>query len=138
MDRKMLERREFIKKGAVWGGYALGALAMGFPVFSFMSFRKISEKTITFPPDTQHATANFKEGVYLMSSKEGFEALSAKCPHLGCTVNFDQVSNTFKCPCHGSTFNGSGTWISGPARQNLQPLPAKKKPGGNIETIIKI
>ena len=134
----MFERREFFKKGAVWGGYALGALVLGFPVFSFIGFRKISEKTITFPPDAQHAIANFKEGVYLMSSKEGFKALSAKCPHLGCTINFDRVSQTFKCPCHGSTFNASGTWVSGPAQRNLQPLPVKKTPGGNIETIIKI
>ena len=134
----MLERRKFLKKGAVWGGYALGGLALGFPVFSFIGFRKIREKTIVFPPDAQHAIANFKEGVYLMWSKEGFKALSAKCPHLGCTVNFDGVFQTFKCPCHGSTFNLSGTWVSGPAGRNLQSLPAKKTPGGNIETIIKI
>ncbi len=134
----MFERRKFIKKSAVWGGYALGALALGFPVFSFVGFRKISEKTIVFPPDAQNAIANFKEGVYLMKSKEGFRALSAKCPHLGCTVNFHAVSETFKCPCHGSTFDASGEWISGPARKNLQSLPVKKTPGGGIETVIKI
>ncbi len=134
----MLERREFIQKGAVWAGYALGALTLAFPVFSFIGFRKISEKTITFPPDDQHAVANFKEGVYLMPSKEGFRALSAKCPHLGCTVNFDGISQTFKCPCHGSTFNASGKWISGPAKRNLQSLPVKKTPDGDIETVIKI
>ena len=134
----MFERREFIKKGAVWGGYALGALALGFPVFSFIGFRKISEKTIVFPPDAQHAIASFKEGVYLMSTKDGFRALSAKCPHLGCTVNFHAVSETFKCPCHGSTFDASGEWISGPARKNLQSLPIKKTPGGDIETVMKI
>ena len=73
-----------------------------------------------------------------MSSKDGFQALSARCPHLGCTVNFDGVSKNFKCPCHGSTFDLSGKWISGPARQNLQALPVKKNPSGDIETVIKI
>ena len=134
----MFARRAFIKKSTVWGGYALGALALGFPVFSFIGFRKISKKTITFPPDAQHAVAHFKEGAYLMSTKEGFRALSAKCPHLGCTVNFDAVAQGFKCPCHGSTFDVSGAWISGPAQRNLQPLPVKKQPDGNIETILKI
>ena len=134
----MLERRQFIKKVAVWGGYALGAVALGFPVFSFIGFRKISEKKITFPPDAQHAAVGYKEGVYLMSSKDGFSALSAKCPHLGCAVNFDAVSKKFKCPCHGSTFETSGKWISGPARRNLQELPVKINPNGDIETVIKI
>lgn len=134
----MPERRTFLKKCAAWGGYALGALAVGFPVFSFLGFRKITEKTVTFPPDAQHGVANFKDGVYLMATKDGFKGLSAKCPHLGCTVNFDGVSRTFKCPCHGSTFNASGTLISGPALKNLQPLPVKKTPGGNMEVVIKI
>ena len=119
-------------------GYALAALGIGFPVFSFIGFRKISEKKISFPPDSQHAVANFKDGAYLMSSKKGFYALSAKCPHLGCTVNFDAVSGEFKCPCHGSLFSASGKWISGPARRSLQPLPINKEPGGNIETVIEI
>ena len=134
----MFERRQFIKKGALWGGYAIGAVALGFPVFSFVGFRKISEKKITFPPDAQHATANYKEGVYLMSSKDGFSALSAKCPHLGCTVNFDAVSKKFKCPCHVSTFETSGKCIYGPARRNLQELPVKKNPNGDIEIVVKI
>ncbi len=134
----MLDRRKFIKKGARWGGYGLAALVFGFPILSFIGFRKISEKRISFPPDSQHAAANFKDGVYLMPSKDGFYALSAKCPHLGCTVNFDAVSGKFKCPCHGSVFAASGKWISGPAQRNLQPLPIKKKPDGHIETVLKI
>ena len=134
----MVVRREFIKKGVRWGSYALGAVALGYPVFSFISFRKITEQRIIFPPDAQHAAANFKEGVYLIPSKDGFRALSAKCPHLGCTVNFDAVSGKFKCPCHGSTFDPSGKWVSGPTQKNLQNLPVRKKPNGDIETVIKI
>jgi cytochrome b6-f complex iron-sulfur subunit len=134
----MLDRRKFIKEGARWGGYALAVLIFGFPILSFIGFRKVSEKRISFPPDSQHAAANFKDGVYLMSSNDGFYALSAKCPHLGCTVNFDAVSGRFKCPCHGSVFAASGKWISGPAQRNLQPLPIQKKPDGHIETVLKI
>ena len=50
MAGEMLLRREFVKKGMLWGGYALGALAIAFPVFSFIGFRKITEKKIFFPP----------------------------------------------------------------------------------------
>ena len=134
----MFDRRAFIKKSAVWSGYALAAVAIGFPVFSFVGFRKITKKKIVFPPDSQLASVNFKEGAYLLSYKKEFHALSARCPHLGCTVNFDTVSKTFNCPCHGSAFNLSGKWISGPARKNLQPLPIKKNANGDIETVLKI
>lgn len=130
-------RREFIKKGVLWGGYALGAIALGFPVFSFIGFKKITKRKITFPPDSQHADI-FKEGVYLMSSKDGLQAFSAKCPHLGCTVNFDAISKKFKCPCHGSIFDASGKWISGPAKRNLEQLPIQKNPNGDIETVINV
>ena len=130
-------RREFLKKSVLWGGYALGAMALGVPVFSFIGFRKILEKKIIFPPDSQHA-AIFKEGVYLMSSTDGLLAFSAKCPHLGCTVNFDAVSKKFKCPCHGSIFDASGKWISGPAKRNLESLPIQKLPNGAIETVINV
>ncbi|MCF8130930.1 MAG: Rieske (2Fe-2S) protein, partial [Deltaproteobacteria bacterium] len=92
---------------------------------------------ITFPPGSQHA-AVFKEGVYLMSSKGGLRAFSDKCPHLGCTVNFGAVSSKFKCPCHGSMFDASGKWISGPAKHNLESLPIKKNPNGDMETVIKV
>ena len=134
----MLERRELIKKSVLWGSYALSAVALGYPVFSFISFRKITEHPVIFPSDAQHARANFREGVYLIPEADGFRALSAKCPHLGCTVNADPVSGGFKCPCHGSTFGPSGKWLSGPAGQSLHPLPVKSKPNGDIEIVIKI
>ena len=106
--------------------------------FSFISFGKMTEQKVIFPPDAQHAGANFKEGVYLIPETDGFRALSAKCPHLGCTVNFDPVSEKFKCPCHGSTFGPSGEWLSGPAGRNLRSLPVKSKPNGDIEIVVKI
>ncbi len=130
-------RRAFIKKGVLWGGYALGAIVLGFPVLSFMAYRKVTEKKITFPPDSQHAVV-FKEGVYLMSSKDGARAFSAKCPHLGCTVNFDAISKKFKCPCHGSMFDASGKWISGPAGKDLEASPIQKNPNGDVETVIRV
>jgi cytochrome b6-f complex iron-sulfur subunit len=134
----MSERRNFIKKGALWGGYALGLAVLGLPVFSFITYRKISKRKVIFPPDSQLAPVNFKENVYLLSKNDEIKALSARCPHLGCTVNFNGDEKRFKCPCHGSTFNAFGKWVSGPAKKNLEPLPIEKKPNGDIETVLKI
>ncbi|MGI9457171.1 MAG: ubiquinol-cytochrome c reductase iron-sulfur subunit, partial [Aeoliella sp.] len=35
-------------------------------------------------------------------------ALSAVCPHLGCSVDFKGSSNEFHCPCHNADFQASG------------------------------
>lgn len=49
-----------------------------------------------------------------------FHEFSAKCPHLGCSVNWNSVEKTWDCPCHGSRFDALGTVINGPALANLE------------------
>jgi nitrite reductase/ring-hydroxylating ferredoxin subunit len=39
------------------------------------------------------------------------ECLSATCPHAGCFVAYDGETNTFKCPCHNSSFEPDGAII---------------------------
>ena len=133
-----MERRGFIKKGLSWVAYTLGAAVLAYPVFSFMRFRKTRKKTVVFHPDEQLAAANFKKGVYLIKKAADFNALSARCTHLGCTINYDAVSRQFKCPCHGSLFAISGKWISGPAKKDLTTVPVKREANGDIEVEFEI
>ena len=51
-------------------------------------------------------------------------ALTATCTHEGCTVT-GFSGNQFVCPCHGSTFNASGTVVNGPANRSLQQFPTQ-------------
>jgi Rieske Fe-S protein len=48
-----------------------------------------------------------------------FVALSLVCTHEQCTVAYIG-SNGFKCPCHGSEYNVSGTVTMGPAPSSLK------------------
>jgi Rieske Fe-S protein len=52
-------------------------------------------------------------------------ALSATCPHLGCTVEFDTGESQFACPCHESAFSKDGRQLFGPSRRGLDPLEVK-------------
>ncbi len=56
-----------------------------------------------------------KPAVLLRLPNGNYEALSAKCTHLGCTVAFKEAKEMFYCNCHGSEFNIDGEVIKGPA-----------------------
>jgi Rieske Fe-S protein len=41
-------------------------------------------------------------------------AISTRCAHLGCPVNFVQAAGNFICPCHGGVYGFLGERIGGP------------------------
>jgi cytochrome b6-f complex iron-sulfur subunit len=47
-------------------------------------------------------------------------ALSTTCTHLGCTPNWLEREQKFKCPCHGSGFYITGVNFEGPAPRPLE------------------
>ena len=77
-----------------------------------------------------------KEGApaLVVQVKQGlFRAFSAVCPHAGCQVQFDQQSDLFVCPCHGSVFNGStGAVQQGPASTGLSSIPIALGSNGQL------
>lgn len=42
------------------------------------------------------------------------------CAHLGCELVFNETTNTWDCPCHGSRFEKDGTLIDGPSQKDLK------------------
>jgi glycine/D-amino acid oxidase-like deaminating enzyme/nitrite reductase/ring-hydroxylating ferredoxin subunit len=49
-----------------------------------------------------------------------YHEVSARCPHLGCIVAWNQAECTWDCPCHGSRFRPDGAVIEGPAVNSLE------------------
>ncbi len=45
--------------------------------------------------------------------------ISPVCPHLGGIVNWNDASDSWECPLHGSRFAPDGTLLEGPATQGL-------------------
>ena len=56
--------------------------------------------------------------LFVLNRADGFAAVSAVCPHLGCTVRHVDGEG-FVCPCHGSRFDLHGQVLHGPAPRPL-------------------
>ncbi|HTR01585.1 MAG TPA: Rieske 2Fe-2S domain-containing protein [Thermoanaerobaculia bacterium] len=61
-----------------------------------------------------------KFGIWIVRDTNSIYALVAVCVHLGCTPNWLQAQNKFKCPCHGSGYYMSGINFEGPAPRPLE------------------
>lgn len=51
-------------------------------------------------------------------------ALSARCQHMGCLVDWNSRARTWDCPCHGSRYEYNGAIINGPTTKPLPPAQA--------------
>lgn len=60
-------------------------------------------------------------------------ALSTVCTHLGCTPNWLEGEQKFKCPCHGSGFYKSGINFEGPAPRPLERYGIRLAEDGMLE-----
>lgn len=61
----------------------------------------------------------FVKGYTNINKKED-ESISKICPHLGCKLIYNEVEDTWDCPCHGSRFDKEGNVIGGPANKDIK------------------
>lgn len=60
-------------------------------------------------------------------------ALTSVCTHLGCTPNWLDGEQKFKCPCHGSGFYMTGVNFEGPAPRPLERAGLRIAEDGMLE-----
>lgn len=112
-----------------WAWVAFTAATMG----ALSTVLRFFFPNVTFEPPTKFKAGfpdtyamgvdeRFKDSYrcWIVRIPQGFYALSTICTHLGCTPNWLQAEQKFKCPCHGSGYHMDGVNFEGPAPR---PLP---------------
>ncbi|HZM71224.1 MAG TPA: Rieske 2Fe-2S domain-containing protein [Candidatus Cryosericum sp.] len=124
-----MTRRGFLSTiGVAWTSFAAACAAGAVATGRFMFPNVLFEPPQSFkagPPDEflmGTVDNRFKEtfGVFVVRDERSIYALKAVCTHLGCTPNWLDAENKFKCPCHGSGFYRTGVNFEGPAPRPLE------------------
>lgn len=71
-------------------------------------------------------------GVWLVRDQAGIFALSTVCTHLGCTPNWLEAEQKYKCPCHGSGYYKDGVNFEGPTPRPLERFAISLGADGQI------
>jgi cytochrome b6-f complex iron-sulfur subunit len=128
--KKGQSRRFFLLTwfGAAWTAFSVSMMAMILGTVRFMFPNVLSEPPSTFKVGTPdqfepgQVAEQFKQefGCWIVREGKVIFALSSTCTHLGCTPNWLENEQKFKCPCHGSGFRKDGTNFEGPAPRPLE------------------
>jgi cytochrome b6-f complex iron-sulfur subunit len=70
---------------------------------------------------------------YEYNGRPEIYALRTVCTHLGCTPNWLEGEQKFKCPCHGSGFYKDGINFEGPAPRPLERYAIRIADDGQLE-----
>ena len=128
-------RRDFLKLATTGALSAAGLLGLG-GVLRFLNYESDPPRnTIVDAGSTSQYPAGSRTVLpqipaLLIAKQNGFAALSLTCTHLGCTV--EQDGTGFRCPCHGSRYDGQGNVERGPARQSLRQLRVELSSQGHV------
>lgn len=70
--------------------------------------------------------------IWVVRTAERIFVIYARCVHLGCTPDWVESESKFKCPCHGSGYDGEGINFEGPAPRPMDRARVELDAEGQI------
>lgn len=107
---------------------ALGLLALAYPLLRFIGY-KVPRKPRMIEVNSRPPVSGVLSSTdFILFDRESAAwAVSRKCTHLGCKVNFHEQGNYLECPCHQSRFTPDGKVVRGPAKAGLTVYAVEKR-----------
>ena len=126
---------------ALWATGGLWTLATARFMFANILTEPPSRFKVGFPANFAPGQVETKFvaqfGVWVVNyeykGQQQLYALRTVCTHLGCTPNWLEAEQKFKCPCHGSGFYKDGVNFEGPAPRPLERYAIRIADDGQVE-----
>jgi menaquinol-cytochrome c reductase iron-sulfur subunit len=100
------------------------------PLSEFSALTEPAMRTIQIEQiDGWRKTVSEKVVYITKDQRNQISVLTSICPHLGCTVPWNQEKKQFVCPCHGGTFSADGSRVSGPSQRGIDTLETSVQDG---------
>ncbi|QDT52979.1 Cytochrome b6-f complex iron-sulfur subunit [Caulifigura coniformis] len=72
--------------------------------------------------------------VFLSRNEDGqLKCFSCVCPHLGCTINYEEKAKLYLCPCHASSFKLDGERENQIPPRSMDPLEVRVNEKNEVE-----
>jgi len=131
-DEQRPSRRRWISY-LVGTSFATAAISFLYPILRYLVPPEASEPSLTefeldvkasdIAPNTGRIVPVGGKPVLLFRTPAGeLRALTAKCTHLDCTVQYRAERSDIWCACHNGTYDAKGMNVSGPPPRPLTPL----------------
>lgn len=107
---------------------AAGLLALLYPLLRFVGY-EVPKKPKRVEINTDRPASGVLTNIdFVLFDMEGdCWAVSRKCTHLGCKLNYHEQEGYLECPCHQSRFSTRGEVVQGPAKDHLKVYPVEKR-----------
>jgi cytochrome b6-f complex iron-sulfur subunit len=127
--------------GAAWAAFILGCSQALLASVRFLYPNVLQEPPTLFKIGTPdrfeegnvYETWKNEYGVWLVKKDGQLYAIRTVCTHLGCTPNWLEGEQKFKCPCHGSGFRKTGINFEGPAPRPLERFVISLADDGQVQ-----
>ena len=91
---------------------------LGSSAFSFAKSKLCKNKS-WYSSNVKFEKRNGKDVAIYVDENKKEHIVYNKCPHLKCSLIFNEVEKTWDCPCHGSRFDLDGKCIEGPSNYDI-------------------
>lgn len=127
-------RRKFVWL-SVFGFLAACAAATARFFFPRALFEPKTQFIIGYPSDFGiGVSTRFQQAqrIWVVRDSSRLFVILARCTHLGCTPDWKEAENKFKCPCHGSGYDAEGVNFEGPAPKPMARVHVELDGEGRI------
>jgi cytochrome b6-f complex iron-sulfur subunit len=134
-EAERLKSRRRIVWTAVTGFLVTNLVMFARFFFPRALFEPSSRFRIGFPSEFGPGVdERFKQShrIWVVRQPDKLFVIYGKCTHLGCTPNWIETENKFKCPCHGSGYDMEGRNFEGPAPRPMDRAQVELDAEGQI------